>query len=204
MARLCPGSRESRLGVREAGPRYSSGTLFRALRSLHKWVGLAASLFLVLIALTGFLLATKSTLAWVRPPEAKAAKAESLAQVVSIDQAARSAFAQGIPELRETSDIDRIDYRPKSNIYKVLSRKGYHEVQVDGSTGEVVQVAKRVDQWVEDLHDLSLFGDLWNQAWLPVVALGLLGLSGSGVVMFFTPILRRWKFQRSKDGKDSS
>jgi uncharacterized iron-regulated membrane protein len=178
--------------------------LFRTLRSLHKWVGLAACLFLALIAATGFVLATKSTLAWVRPPEAKAEKVDSLVQVVSVDQAARAAFAQGIPELKEPSDIDRIDYRPKSNIYKVLSRKGYHEVQVDGRTGKVVQVAKRVDQWVEDLHDLSLFGNLWNQLWLPVVALSLLGLSASGVMMFFIPTLRRWKFQKSKDGMDSS
>jgi hypothetical protein len=123
---------------------------------------------------------------------------EGLAQVVSVDQAARAAFAQGIPELAEKGHIDRIDYRPKSNVFKVVSKEGYHEVQVDGATGAVLQVASRVDQLAEDVHDLSFIHDNLHAFWLPVVACLLFYLGASGLVMFFVPVVRRWRFRRSQ------
>ena len=45
------------------------------------------------------------------------------------------AFVELIPEA-----IDRIDYRPGSNIFKVVTNEGYLEVQVDGAAGQRVPV----------------------------------------------------------------
>lgn len=172
--------------------------MFRSTRTLHKWIGLFAALFLAVIAVTGFLLATKDSFGWVRPPEAEGATLETLAGVVTLNVAAEAAFALGIPELRSHKDIARIDYRPGSNVFKILSKEGYHEVQVDGATGKVLQIAKRTDQLAEDIHDLSFFSDLLNRYALPLVAIVLLGLAISGVGIFFTPIVRRWRFRRDK------
>lgn len=176
--------------------------MYRSTRAAHRWVGAILALFMATIAVTGFLLATKGTFGWIRPPESKGEKVDNLNAVVSLGTAADAAFALGIPELKDAGDIDRIDYRPKSNVYKVLSKKGYHEVQVDGATGKVLQVARRNDQLAEDIHDLSFFHDLAKDWGLPVVAIGLLGLSLSGIGMFFVPVLRRAKFKRDqKAGK---
>jgi len=170
--------------------------MFRLLRNWHKWIGVVLAIALATIAVTGFLLATKGTFGWVRPPEKKSEFETVLAEVVSIDRAAQAAFELGIAELQSHKDIDRIDYRPKHNVFKVVSKKGYHEVQVDGKTGKVLQVARRNDQLAEDIHDLSFFHDLAKDWGLPFVAIALLALSISGVCMFFTPILRRAKFNR--------
>lgn len=175
--------------------------MYRFLRTLHRWIGLTGSLFLVLTAGTGFLLATKGSLAWVRPPNQEGASIAGLSEVVSVHDAAEAAFAKGLAKLQSMKDIDRIDYRPGDNIFKVVSKEGYHEVQVDGKTGEVLSVAFRTDQLTEDIHDLSYFSDAMHTWWLPVVSVLLFCLGVTGIVIFFVPIFRRMKFRRSGRGQ---
>src|SRR5678815_3140659 len=127
--------------------------MYHRTRSLHRWLGITAAIFLAVIGVTGFLLATKDSLGWVKPATHSGADIAHLGEVISLDEAAKSALALGIAELRSRGDIDRIDYRPEKNVFKVVSTTGYHEVQVCGSTGKVLNVAKRVDQLTEDIHD---------------------------------------------------
>jgi uncharacterized iron-regulated membrane protein len=94
-----------------------------------------------------------------------------------------------------------VDYRPKSNIFKVISKEGYREVQVDGKTGKALSDHFRNDQFTEDIHDLSFFGDTPHDYFLPLVALALFALASSGIGLFLTPIVRRRKFEREKKAK---
>jgi len=172
--------------------------MFRRLRTIHKWIGVVAALFLVLISATGFLLAIKDRANAIRPSTQKGQKVTGLAQVVSLDVAANAAFAVGLPELKTLEDIDRFEYNTSKNVFKVLSTKAYHEVQVDGATGKVLSVGTRNDQMFEDIHDLSFFNDFLHDWWLPVVAVGLFCLAFSGLWIFFVPVVRRWKYNRTK------
>lgn len=174
------------------------GMSYRFLRTAHRWVGLVCSIALLVISITGILLATKSWLGAIRPPEAEGAKISHPSEIVAVEKVLTAAFAVGIAELQEIKHIDRVDYRPKRNIFKVVSKEGYHEVQVCGKTGKVLQVAKRVDQFTEKIHDLSIFGDNFRSFMLPVFGVGLFVLSLTGIVIFFNPIWRRWQFKRSK------
>lgn len=153
-----------------------------------------------MLATTGFLLANKGRYAWMRPPEVQAEKAETSEQIISVHQATQAAFALGHPELQTMKHVDRVDYRPKSNVFKVVSKEGYREVQVDGKTGKVLSSALRYDQLTEDIHDMSIAGDVAHDYGLPAVAIGLGLLSVSGIGLFFTPVYRRWQFRRGKRG----
>lgn len=172
--------------------------MYKRLRAFHRWIGLLASVFLLIISSTGFLLALKANLAWMRPPEVKGTEINDLSEVISPGKAAESAFAVGRPELRAPKDIDRIDYRPKSNIFKIVSKQGYLEIQVDGSSGKVLSESMRVDQLTENIHDLSFFADWIHQYILPGVAIFLFCLALSGIIIFATPIFRRLKFRRQQ------
>jgi uncharacterized iron-regulated membrane protein len=172
--------------------------MFRFLRTSHRWIGIVASLFLIVISVTGFLLATKDTFGWVKPPTHEGQQVGGLSEVVSLDSAAKSAFALGIPELKSREDIERIDYRPEKNVFKIVTHRGYHEVQVCGRTGAVLNVAKRVDQIAEDIHDFSFFEERLKLYGLPLVAILLFALGVSGICIFFVPVIRRWKFNRTK------
>jgi uncharacterized iron-regulated membrane protein len=172
--------------------------MFRSLRVIHKWIGLFACLFLMLISVTGFLLAFKSKFAWLRPEAMDGQEISSPGEVVSIEQVYEAALGAGYAELSEPGDIDRLEYRPKNNMFKVTSKDGYREVQVDGATGEVLSRGQRNDQLTEDLHDLSWFSDPLHDWVLPAVGVGLFTLSVTGVFMFSTPIYRRWKFKKKQ------
>jgi uncharacterized iron-regulated membrane protein len=171
--------------------------MYRGSRIFHRWTGLVASLFLLTLAATGFLLAIKGKVPWMRPPEVSAEAVQSAAAIVELEIVLTAVLALGIPELTSIKDIDRIDYRPKSNIFKVVSKRAYHEVQVDGKTGKVLSVAKRNDQWIEDIHDLSFFHDAGRDWVLPTVSLLLAGLATTGLGLYFTPVVRRWRFRNS-------
>lgn len=170
--------------------------MYHLFRSLHRWVGLFASVFLLGIGVTGFLLATKGSVGWIRPPERQGQPVDHAGQIVSVQAATEVAFAQNLPQLQAMTDVDRVDYRPKSNVFKVVSKEGYHEVQVCGKTGEVLQVASRNDQLTEDIHDLSFVHGAATAWVLPLVAVCLTYLAGSGIGIFITPIVRRRRFQR--------
>ena len=170
--------------------------MYRSSRQLHRWVGIVSALFLAQIAVTGFLLANKGRFEWLRPPEVEAQQVAGAHEIVSVHAATRAAFALGHPNLRTMKDVDRVDYRPKSNIFKIVSKEGYREVQVDGGTGEVLSHAPRNDQLMEDIHDLSFYADWTHALFLPLVALALFGLAFSGIGLFLTPVYRRWAFRR--------
>lgn len=172
--------------------------MYRSSRQLHRWIGIVSAVFLLLIAGSGFLLANKSRWQWLRPPEVTAEKVSAPEEIVPVSVAANAAFALGHPELKSMKDVDRVDYRPKSNVFKVLSKEGYREVQVDGKTGKVLSSSQRMDQLTEDLHDFSFFGDLFHAWLLPVVALGLFILGGTGIGLFLTPIVRRIRFRKEQ------
>lgn len=188
--------------LRRCGVSYSL-TMYHRTRSLHRWIGFIASLFLALIATTGFFLAMKGQLAFMRPPVQEAAKLNRPEEILPMSRILEIAFKAGHPELSEIKEVDRVDYRPKDNVFKVVSKDGYREIQVDGTEGKIVSDAFRNDQLVEDIHDLSYFADATHQFVLPVVAVCLLFLSLSGIFIFATPIFRRWKYKRQKGAESA-
>lgn len=172
--------------------------MYRRLRVLHRICGLIGALFLILISVTGFALALKSIVPAIKAPTQKGAKIDSPRDLVHPHVVMTSAFGVGLPELAEPKHIDRLELHNSKNIYKVTSKEGYHEVQIDGATGKVLSVSKRNDQLLENIHDLSFFNESFRVYILPIVALMLFILGVSGLVIYFTPIFRRIQFKRQK------
>jgi uncharacterized iron-regulated membrane protein len=170
--------------------------MYKFLRSAHKIAGLVGSLFLVLIAMTGFVLALKAKSESIRPSTRRGTEVSSPAEIVHPSVAYEAAFAVGLPELRSPDDVDRFELHAGRNVYKVLSNDGYHEVQVDAGTGKVLAVGRRNDQMMEDIHDMSFFHPALRETLLPVVGAILFLLGVSGVVMYFVPVVRRARHRR--------
>ena len=103
--------------------------LFRAVWTLHRWIGLAVGLVLLASAGTGLLLLRKKEHAWLQPPAMRGADGppEALRPLAEVYAAA---FALGAPELRSEADIARVDFRPHERVHKVVSKRGDVEVQV--------------------------------------------------------------------------
>jgi uncharacterized iron-regulated membrane protein len=172
--------------------------MFHALRSVHRWVGIVCSLFLIVLACTGFLLVVKKRFSWIQPPTHKGSKIVSMHEVASIGQVAEAVFALSIPELRSHEDFHRFELHADKNVIKVQSKEGYHEVQVDAKTATVLSVGKRNDSLIESIHDLSYISGSLHDWGLPAVALGLLALGSSGIYMYSVPVTRRRRFRRQR------
>jgi uncharacterized iron-regulated membrane protein len=170
--------------------------MYRSLRTLHKWIGLFACLFLTVIAFTGFLLSIKKRVEWLQPATRDGGEIAGPHEVIPMHEMFEAAKTAGGKGFEDFSKLDRVDYRSKQNVYKVRSADGLKEVQVDGKTGAVLNVSPRRDQLTENIHDMNFVAP-WMHAWvLPAVALGLFFLGISGCIMFFVPVFRRWKFKR--------
>lgn len=172
--------------------------MLRRFRVLHRWLGLGGSIFLAVISLTGFLLAIKKRSDWIQPATSKRGEVTSLAEVVSLDQVGRAAFALGLPELKGPQDVNRFELHADKGIFKITSHEGYREVQVDARTARVLSTGVRRDQFFESLHDLSFFSDAMRDWVLPAVAIALFGLGVSGIAIVAIPAAKRRAFYKSK------
>jgi uncharacterized iron-regulated membrane protein len=158
-------------------------------RKLHRWGSIITLLPVGVILVTGVVLQLKKKLDWVQPPTVKGRSKELAIEFEEI-----LSIAQAVPEAAISSwaDIDRLDVRPAKGMLKVRAKNRW-EIQIDTSSGKILQVALRRSDLIERLHDGSFFSSyakLW--VFLPS-ALILLFLWLTGFYLFFLPNTLKWK-----------
>ncbi len=164
----------------------------KLLRQFHFYGSLVTAIPVVIIIATGIIIQAKKDSDWVQPPTQKTSKEPPTISPQEILEAAKQ-----VPEaeIAGWEDVAQLDVRPSEGVTKVRAKNRW-EVQVDHQTGEVVQVAYRRSDVVQNLHDGSFFSDevkMW--IFLPSGVI-LLILWISGVYMMVYPY---WaKGQRAK------
>ena len=129
-------------------------------RKLHRIGAVLIFLPSAVVFLSGLLLQLKKEVSWIQPPTAAGSGAELALSFDEVLAAAVSAQEAGITGWE---DVDRLDVRPSKGVIKVRGNNRW-EVQVDASSGEVLQVAYRRSDLIESLHDGSWFHErvkLW-------------------------------------------
>ncbi|MCR9246597.1 MAG: PepSY domain-containing protein [bacterium] len=159
---------------------------FRLLWLMHRWLGVAAGLILLLSALTGLLLLVKKDFDCLQPP-VTVGQPGPVAELQPLSAVIGAVMALDLPQFETVDDIARIDFRPSRGVHKVLSKHDHLEVQVCAATLATSVPRERTSDWLEALHDGSWFGDFAHDRVMPVVALVLLYLATSGYVMWLWP-----------------
>lgn len=163
--------------------------VFRTIWLLHRWLGVAVGVILMMVAVTGFLLLVKKDYAFLQPPVVRGVDGPPTA-LRPLHEVYDAVFALGLPQLASEADIERVDFRPDKRVHKVLSRHDHLEVQVCAITLRTSGPSVRRSDWLESLHDGSWFGGFAHDRLWPVCAFILLFLGGSGYVMWLWP---KWK-----------
>lgn len=159
----------------------------RGYRKWHKYFGLSVSLFVLISAITGILLAWKKDITVLQPPTQKGVTT-TIADWQPVERLAEVAVA-AVDSLQLTADnLDRIEYRPTKGIAKVIFDTGSWEVQVDATSLEVLSVAKRHSDWIEHLHDGSIISDGFKLISMNFLGIGLLALLVTGLWLWLGPI----------------
>jgi len=162
----------------------------RVFRQWHKAIGISLLAFFFVMALTGVLLGLKDVLG-LKPSTAKA-EVVSLNEWVSLKQINTAAIAFAKTKQLDTL-IDRVDVRIDKGIAKVLFKRHFTELQLAGSTGEILSVRQRGDHFIERIHDGSIVEfyaqqtDAVKMIYSTLVGIGLLALSMSGYFLWAAP-----------------
>ena len=161
----------------------------RQFRIWHRYVGASLSVFLIVSALTGILLGLKKNIDLLQPPTFSGQVNGSLGGWLPLgdlaDVAVR-ALQEQRPDLADYA-IDRMDVRPGKGIVKVLFERSYWEVQVDGSSGQVLSIARRHSDWIEAIHDGSIISDTFKLISMNLIGIGLVTLAVSGLWLWYGP-----------------
>jgi len=165
----------------------------RKSRKLHKLLGTGLSALLLISALSGILLALKKDVAIIQPPTNKgiSKQLDTWLSLEQLDSIASQALYAKYPE-QMGNTVDRLDVRPSKGMVKVLFDKGYWEVQLDGSNGAVLSIAKRHSDWIESLHDGSIINDVFKLISMNVLGFGVIFLIITGLWLWYGPKRFRW------------
>ncbi len=170
----------------------------RTFRKYHRFIGLALATILLVSTITGILLAWKKDVPVLQPPAQKG-QSEMLKDWISLEAIAAVAQEGLVATHPDQADnpIDKMDVRPSKGMVKVLFEKGYWEVQVDGSTGSVLSVARRHSDWIEALHDGSIISDGFKLVSMSILGFGLMVMILTGFWLWYGPkLIRRQKRRR--------
>ncbi len=163
----------------------------RLNRIVHRWGSILIALPTLCVLSTGVLLQLKKQSSWIQPVTKRGSE---VAPVLSFTKILE--IGQSVPEAQIESwdDIDRLDVRPGKGVVKIRAKNRW-EVQVDTSTGKILQVAFRRSDLIESIHDGSFFSDTAKLGIFLPSALILLILCGTGIYLFFLPHLAKRKMR---------
>ena len=156
-------------------------------RKVHRWGALLIALPVLIVIVTGVMLQFKKNSDWVQPPSQRGSSEEP---TIGFDRILNVARMVPEAEVETWSDIDRLDVRPSRGMVKVRCRNRV-EIQIDASTGDVLQVSIRRSDVIESIHDGSFFHQgvkLW--IFFPS-ALVFAGMWGTGIYLFIRPYFAR-------------
>lgn len=158
-------------------------------RNIHKWGSIAIAIPFLVIIVTGILLLIKKEVTYIQPITIKGS---AKVPTISFDEILQAAKSVEHLNITGWESIDRLDVRPKKGLIKLQTYSSW-EIQIDSATADVLHVAYRRSDLIEQIHD----GTYWQKQanwWLTLpVAIALLVISITGVVLFVLPYVKRYK-----------
>lgn len=170
--------------------------VLRKFRVVHRWIGVCLALFLFLSAATGILLSLKKNFDILQPSTQKG-QSKELSTWKPLEELQAVAYEAALQHNPKTvNEISRMDVRPDKGVVKVIFKQDNLEIQLDGTTAEVLSVAPRWSDWIESLHDGSIISDLFKVVSMNVLGWGLILMIVSGFLLWYGP--RRIRKHRKK------
>lgn len=162
----------------------------RFYRELHKTTAIILVAFIILMSITGILLAWKNEL-FLKPSTTKTEYRNS--KLIPIEAIQQNAIAY-IDSLQLSNTINRIDYRPSKGIAKIRFEEHFTELQIDCYSGKITSVKQRNDTIIEMIHDGSILdfyikndGSFFKLFYASLIGIGLIFICSSGIILWMNP-----------------
>lgn len=144
--------------------RKSQAKVLRVFRNIHRTMGAFLFVFFFVISVSGFLLGLKKHSGDFLLPETAQGSSTQLEDWLPLNQL----HAIATETLRDSvsptlsTEIDRIDVRKEKGSVKFIFADHYYGIQLDGLTGNVLNIGKRRSDLVENIHDGSILDAYFN------------------------------------------
>lgn len=127
-------------------------------RKVHRWTGALLFVFFFLTAITGLALGWKKNTGGLILPKTHTGVSSDPERWLPLDELTRHAIRHYQQQMgpHVPLDLDRIDVRPDKGIAKFVFVTGWWEVQVDNTTGDLLHIARRRSDFIENIHDGSI------------------------------------------------
>ncbi|HSJ10956.1 MAG TPA: PepSY-associated TM helix domain-containing protein [Longimicrobiales bacterium] len=133
-------------------------SLARLMFHGHLWLGIATTVVVLVLSITGIMLNHKRALGLM--PDVPNEPTGSFESALSMAELARLAGVAA--PAAGAAGVDRMDVRPRDGLIKVRFRDDVvTEVTLDINDGRVLHVGERNDVFLEKLHSGEIFGDNW-------------------------------------------
>jgi len=136
----------------------------RTVRKIHRATGVILFILLFFLSITGALLGWKKHSGGIILPETKQGLSSDLKDWLPLDSLhniAIKAFNDSIAPIKSPK-LDKIDVRKNDGIVKFVFENGYWGIQIDGTTGKVLQIQRRWSDLLENIHDGSLLDNIYG------------------------------------------
>ncbi|GGK36984.1 hypothetical protein GCM10007963_01320 [Lutibacter litoralis] len=186
-------------------PRQTQAKILRIFRKVHRATGAALFLFFFILAITGILLGWKSNSKNLIIPQSYKGTASNLQNWLPVDSLHKKALFVLKDSISAdlSTELDRIDIRKNKGMVKFIFENHTWEIQLDGATGNVLNIGKRHSDFIEDLHDGTILDTWFNTSAKPfrviytsIMGLALLLFTITGFWLWYGP--KRLKKHRNK------
>ena len=176
--------------------RKSQAKLIRLFRKVHRTTGALLFIFFFIISVTGFLLGIKTHSGGVILPDTKIGSSTQFSKFLPLDSLQKNASKYMSDYLKETIaiEIDRIDVRPDKGIVKFTFKSNFYELQLDGASGELLQIDFRRSDVIEKIHDgsivdyyLGLKSGIFKLFYTIIMSLALMVFTITGFWLWYGP-----------------
>lgn len=177
-------------------PKSSNTNLLKLFRKLHRISSVYLIVFFLIMSVTGILLGMKKhsrgylqavTEQGSTTDLTKWLTADSLYKIAS--QVLRDSISPDV-----STEISRIDMRPRRGAVKFVFSDHYWGVQLDGATGEVLKLERRRSDIIENIHTGLILDFYFNTRGEPIklvytvlIGLALLVLTITGFWIWYAP-----------------
>jgi uncharacterized iron-regulated membrane protein len=177
----------------ENAKRKQQAKVLRTFRKVHRITGALLFAFFFIVAITGLLLGWKKQTGLL--PESRKGVSSHSKDWLPIDslQAKADAYLLDSVSPGLSPKMDRIDIRPDKGMVKFVYADHYWGLQLDCTTGALLQIDKRASDFIEQIHDGSIIDheftgkDIFKLIYTFIMGIALLIFTITGFWLWYGP-----------------
>lgn len=159
----------------------------RSIRKFHRVVGILVFIPILITVCTGLMLILRSYFPWVQP---KTIKQEIPKVWLSLEDTKKILVSNPKTLVKDWKDIGYFKITPSKGIIQVRTKQGL-QIQLNGETGKILEIAPRRTSFIVSLHEGSYWSPKVRDFVVMPSAFGLLLLLLTGVLLVFKPLFKR-------------